>query len=73
MATIPRSAIKNLIKRRFGAKITEDGANEMARILESKANEMSRFAVSNSRKKGRGKVTKEDIMQYLIDGFDEKQ
>jgi histone H3/H4 len=72
MASIPRSAIVSLIKKHFSSSITDDAANEMARILEHKADEMARFAVDNARKKGRGKVTKEDISQYLIDGFDEK-
>ncbi len=44
----------------------------MADILERKANEMAHFAVGNAGKKGRVKVTKEDIMQYLIQGSDEK-
>ncbi len=72
MATIPRDAIKALIKSHFGVNITEEGADEMARIIESKANEMSGFAVSNAKKNGRSKVTKDDIKQYLIDGFDDK-
>ena len=72
MATIPGSSIKALVKKYFGADITDDGANEMARILERKANEISGFAVKNAKKKGRVKVTKEDITQYVIQGFDGK-
>jgi histone H3/H4 len=72
MASIPKSSIKALVKRYFKAEITEDGANEIARILERKANEISAFAVKNARARGRDKVTKEDITQYLIKGFDEQ-
>ncbi len=72
MANIPKSSIKALIKKYFQASITEDGANEMALLLERKANEIAGFAVKNAKKKGRVKVTKEDISQYLMHGFDEK-
>lgn len=66
MAKIPKKSIKKLVKNYFGASITEDGADELAKILEKKANEISKFAVNNAKTKGRTKVTREDIKNYII-------
>ncbi len=71
MANIPKSSIKTLVKRYYGANITEDGANELARIIEKKAKDIAGFAVRNAKSKGREKVTKDDIKEYLIKGLDE--
>jgi histone H3/H4 len=66
MATISRDAIKKLVKKRFGAGITESGAEEFAKILEHEASVISAFAVENSKKNKRDKVTRKDIRDYVI-------
>ncbi len=68
MATISRSSIKALIKKRFKATITRGGAEELARILESEAKRISSFAVQNAKKNKREKVTRSDIKDYMING-----
>jgi histone H3/H4 len=71
-ASIPKQAIKKLIKRYFGANISDDGADAMARILESRAKRISRFAVGNARRQNRDRVTKKDIEEYVLKvGLDE--
>ncbi len=66
MAKISRKAIKELVKSHFRARITDSGAESMAEILEKEAERMSAFAVYNAKKKGRGKITKKDIEEYVI-------
>lgn len=66
MATISRSSIKALIKKKFKATITPGGADELARILENEAKRISSFAVLNAKKNKREKVTRSDIKDYII-------
>ena len=66
MAVIPNQNIKKLLNKHFNVKITDDGAKEIARILEEEAQRISKYAVQNAKKDNRGKVTKKDIMAYLI-------
>ncbi|MDE1768735.1 MAG: hypothetical protein KGH64_06540 [Candidatus Micrarchaeota archaeon] len=68
MATISRSAIKELIKKKFKANITKNGVDELARILELEAKRISSFAVQNAKRSKRDKVTRSDIRQYAIKG-----
>ena len=66
MATIPNQYIKKLLNKSFRVNITDDGAKEIARILEKEAQRISKYAVQNAKKDNRGKVTKKDIMAYII-------
>ncbi len=66
MARIPRAAIRQLVKGSIGAKITEAGAEELARMLEREAEEISRSAVENAAREGRYKVTKKDVMKCIM-------
>ncbi len=68
MASIPKASIKELVKKFFGVSITEEGASEMVKILEDKAKSISQYAVGSAKKAGREKVTKSDIMEYMIKG-----
>ncbi len=68
MATISRNSIRTLIKKKYGASITEGGVDELARILESEAKQIASFAVDSARKNKRGKVTRSDIRDYRIKG-----
>lgn len=68
MANIPKTSIKKFVKTHFKANITEDGADEIVKILEEKAEEISKYAVSNAKKEGRSKVTRGDVMRYVIKG-----
>lgn len=68
MATISRSSVRALIKKRFKASITKGGLDELARILESEAKSISAFAVDNAKKNNREKVTRSDIRDYSIKG-----
>lgn len=68
MATISRSSIRALIKKRFKASITKGGVDELARILESEAKRISAFAVQSAKKSKREKVTRSDIRDYSIKG-----
>lgn len=71
MANIPKSSIKKFVKKYFDANITDEGAEEIVKILEGKAKEISRFAVDNAKKDSRSKVTRSDVMKYVIKGYDE--
>jgi histone H3/H4 len=71
MASIPKASIKKFVKRYFKANITDDGAEEIVKMLEEKAKEISKHAVSNARKEKREKVTRNDVMKYIINGYDE--
>ncbi len=72
MATIPRQAIKEMVMRSFGLRITDDAAGTIASILEKKARKISLFAVKNAKRDKRNKVTKKDIEEYVMKiGFDE--
>jgi histone H3/H4 len=66
MATISRSSIKALIKKKFKANITQGGLDELARILENEAKSISSFAVQNAKKKRRDRVTRSDIRDYIV-------
>lgn len=66
MASIPKASIKKFVKRRFKANITDEGAEEIVKILEEKANEISKYAVTNAKKEKREKVTRSDVMKYVI-------
>ncbi len=66
MASIPKASIKKFVKRRFNANITDEGAEEIVKILEEKANDISKYAVSNAKKDRREKVTRSDVMKYVI-------
>ncbi len=68
MASIPRASIKGLMKKFFGVNITDEGAAEMVRILEDEAKRISKYAVNNAKRVGREKVTKKDILEYVIKG-----
>ncbi|MCL5100944.1 MAG: NFYB/HAP3 family transcription factor subunit [Candidatus Marsarchaeota archaeon] len=70
MARIPSSYIKKMLRESFGVNITEEGAEEVAKILEDKAREISEYAVFNAKKESRLKVTREDILDYIIKGSD---
>ncbi len=67
MANISRAAIKQLVSRRFKAKITDKGAEAIARMLELEAERIAKFAVENARKEKREKVTGRDIERYIIE------
>jgi histone H3/H4 len=71
MASIPKTSIKRFVKRYFKANITDEGAEEIVKILEEKAKEISRYAVDNAKKDSRGKVTRTDVMKYVIKGYDD--
>lgn len=72
MASIPKQAIKKLMKRYYKVNISDDGATALAKILESKAKRISRFAVKNAKKEKRDRVTKKDIEEYVLKiGLDE--
>ncbi len=71
MASIPKASIKKFVKRYFKANITDEGAEEIVRILEAKAKEISRYAVDNAKKDERNKITRADVMEYVIKGYDE--
>ncbi|MGC8710202.1 MAG: histone-like protein [Candidatus Micrarchaeia archaeon] len=66
MASLSRGNIKKLIKKYTKANITDDGIDAVAKLLESKAMEISKFAVKNAKQKKREKITKEDIMEYVV-------
>ena len=68
MANISRNSIKKLVKEHFSVGITDGGADELAFILENEAKRISSFAVDNAKKCSRGKVTKKDIVDYVIKG-----
>jgi histone H3/H4 len=71
MASIPKSAIKRLVKKYFKSDITDGGAEALALILEKEAVQISRHAVQNARNQKRDKVTGRDISEYLMKkGFD---
>jgi histone H3/H4 len=67
MANISRAAIKQLVSRRFKAKITDNGVEAIARMLELEAERIAKFAVENARKEKREKVTGRDIERYIIE------
>ncbi|HUB92819.1 MAG TPA: histone-like protein [Candidatus Saccharimonadales bacterium] len=71
VASIPKASIKKFVKRYFKANITDEGAEEIVKILEEKAKEISRYAVDNAKRESRGKVTRTDVMKYVIKGYDE--
>ncbi len=72
MATIPKQAIKKMVMRSFGLKITDDAAAAIAAVLEKKAKKISLFAVKNAKKDKRNKVMKKDIEDYVMKiGLDE--
>lgn len=71
MASIPKTSIKKFIRRYFDANITDDGAEEIVKILEEKAKEISRYAVGNAKKEERSKVTRNDVMKYIIKDHDD--
>ena len=66
MASIPRSAIKKLVKKYFKSDITDGGAEALARILEKEAKQISEHAVENARKESREKVMGKDVKNYLM-------
>ncbi len=70
MASIPKASIKRFVKRHFGANITDEGADEIVKILEEKAKDISKHAVENAKREMRGKVTRKDVMRYVV-GDDE--
>ncbi len=67
MASLPKEAIKKLIKKYAKANITDTGADELAKILEDKAKAISRLAVENAKKDNRSKITREDITKALLE------
>ena len=72
MATIPKQAIKEMVLRSFGLRITDDAAGTIANMLEKKARRISQFAVKNAKKDKRNKVMKRDIEEYVMKiGLDE--
>ena len=71
MASIPKAYIKKFVKRKFKANITDEGVEEIVKILEEKAESISKYAVGNAKKDKRDKVTKADVMKYVIGGYDE--
>ncbi len=66
MANISRDSIKKLVAKYAHARITDSGADEMAKMLEKRAKEIAKFAVKNAKKGKRNKVTKEDIEAYVF-------
>ena len=72
MASIPKQAIRKIVRQSFGLQISDDAAAAMARLLEKKAEKISKFAVKNARKEKRSKVTRRDIREYALrEGLDE--
>ncbi len=66
MPTISKNSIKELIMKTTGAKITDDAAEEIAKLLTKKAIEISKAAVKRSKKEGRNKITKQDIVDCIF-------
>lgn len=66
MANISRDSIKKLVKDQFKVSITDGGAEAIASILEGEAKKISDFAVRNAKSNSRDKVTKTDIVDYVI-------
>jgi histone H3/H4 len=66
MAKISKQAVKELVKRYAKISITDDAVGEMTKMLESEAKRISSFAVSNAKKEKRDKITKKDIMDYVL-------
>jgi len=66
MATLPKAAIKKLVKKYVGADLTDDGAEELAKALERHARTIAKFAVKNAKKEKRSSVTKKDIQEYIF-------
>lgn len=71
MASIPKASIKKFVKRYFKANITDEGAEEIVKILEEKAREISKYAVGNAKREEREKVTRTDVMKYVMKGYDD--
>lgn len=66
MANIPAESIKRIVNKEFGLQITDDAARALAKMLESKAKRISKFAVANAKKRKKGKITKDDIQEYVL-------
>ncbi|MEM3554669.1 MAG: hypothetical protein QXU79_02485 [Candidatus Micrarchaeaceae archaeon] len=66
MAGIPDDAVRSFVKKYAKAKITDDAVKEIARILNTEAAKISRFAVKNAKREKRNKITKKDIMDYVL-------
>lgn len=66
MASIPNEAIKKLVKRYANANITDDGAREIAQILEKEAERISKQVVKSAKSEKREKITRQDIIEYLM-------
>ena len=70
MASIPKASIKRFVRHHFGANITDEGAEEIVKILEEKAKDISKHAVENAKRERREKITRKDVMRYVV-GDDE--
>jgi histone H3/H4 len=67
MASIPKSAIKRLVKKYFKSNITDGGAEAFSKILEKEARRISEHAVEIAKQQNREKVTGKDVADYLIE------
>ncbi len=70
MQGISKDSVKELILKSNGAMITDDAAEEIARLLTKKAIEISRLAVKRSKTDGRNKITKQDIVDCILNKDD---
>ncbi len=66
MTRISNDSIKRFVKEHAKVNMTNDAASALAKILEGKAKTISKFAVRNAKKDGRSKITKEDILKYIM-------
>ncbi|MEM3201560.1 MAG: hypothetical protein QXS78_01155 [Candidatus Micrarchaeaceae archaeon] len=66
VAGIPDDAVRAFVKKYAKVKITEDAVREIAKMLNAEATRISKFAVKNAKKEKRDKITKKDIMDYVL-------
>ncbi len=66
MAKISKQAVKEIVRRYAKINITDDAIEEMTKMLETEAKRISNFAVSNAKKEKRNKITRKDIMDYVL-------
>lgn len=60
------ASVKKLVRERYGIKIDDEAAQEMAKMLEDKASEIAKYAVEHAKSCNNSKVTSEDIDAYKV-------
>ena len=61
------ASVKKLVRERYGIKIDDEAAQEMAKMLEDKASEIAKYAVEHAKSSNSGRVTAEDVEAYTLD------